>query len=365
MSPTVTLKLQHWSHASPKQAAELRSSAATLAEFLESGQAPRVGLGVYWHAVPYLIERIPSNLDEPYRWFIEGGEAIGRNDAGDVRYLSPTQVARLARALKGEEPDELGYDNWDEAKMDALGVYPSRWLRDGQESDLLGTIRELYSYVRGHVEAAHKKKTGLVVHLTHETITDDDGDAATPSAAVRAAASVAVPASSPQFGDLILAGAQGRAYYRADAARHPRGTPKVLQDGDSAMAAGGLRHVGDFTPGDTPGDTIRAYLSEDHTVVAIFYLSARAVGGYQLFCLLEGDALVSASSAFVAPITKRRFFADFLQNVGPATLHAALLARRAKLAKKYGQAATLEPTLEACVGVWEGHFARLQTSATE
>jgi hypothetical protein len=221
--------------------------------------------------------------------------------------------------------------------------------------------------VRGHVEAAHKKKTGLIVHLTHERITDDEADALPASAAVAASAAAAVtaPASSPPPGDLVLAGAQGRAYYRADAAQHPRGTPKVLQEGDSAMAAGGLRHVGDFTPADSPGDTIRAYLSEDHTVVAIFYLSARAVGGYQLFCLLDGDALVSASSAFVVQVTKRRFFADFLQNVDPPTLHAALLARRAKLAKKYGPPVALEPTLEACVGVWEGHFARLQTSATE
>lgn len=122
MSPSVTLKHQHWSHASPQQTAELRSSAAALAEFLSSDHVPRVGLGVFWHGVAYLIEGIPANLDEPYRWFIEGGETIGASDAGDVRYLSPNQVARLARALHDEVPDELGYGVWDEAKMDARRV---------------------------------------------------------------------------------------------------------------------------------------------------------------------------------------------------------------------------------------------------
>jgi len=361
MSPTVTLNLQHWSHASPKQAAELRSSPAALAEFLRSDQVPMVGLGVYWHAVPYLIEGIPTNLDEPYRWFVEGGEIIGTNDAGDVRYLSPTQVASLSRALKEEDPDELGYGNWDESKMDRLGIYPRRWVHDGQDADQLGTIRELYSYVRSHVDAATKKKVGVVIHLTSEVVTDDDDIASSGTNRESVVASAATPTSSRPPGDLVLAGKSGRTYYRADASKHPRGTPKLLQDADSAMAKAGLHLVGDCTPGSSPGDTIRIYLSGDHTVVAIFYLSEHAVGGYQLFSQLKEDALVSASNAFVVQVTKRRFFAEFLQNVDPTTLHTALLARRAKLVKKHGEPVALAPTLEACVGVWEGHFARLQS----
>jgi len=361
MSPTVTLRLQHWSHASPKQASELRSSAPAVAEFLKSDRVPRVGLGVYWHAVPYLIEGIPTNLDEPYRWFIEGGEVIGTNDAGDVRYLSPAQVASLSKALKDEQPDELGYGNWDEAKMDRLGIYPRRWVHDGRDADQLGTVRELYSYVRGHIEAARKTKAGVVIHLTHEVVTDDDEVAPSDTNNENAVASPETPTSSLPPGDVVLVGKSGRTYYRADASNHPRGTPKVLREADSAMAKAGLHPVGDFTPGSDPGDTIRTYLSGDHTVVAIFYLSEHAVGGYQLFSQLKEDALVSASNAFVVQVTKRRFFAEFLQNVDPTTLHTALLARRAKLVKKHGPPVAFAPTLETCVGVWEGHFARLQS----
>jgi len=198
MSPTVTLKLQHWSHASPKQAAELRSSAPAVAEFLKSDRVPRVGLGVYWHAVPYLIEGIPTNLDEPYRWFVEGGEIIGTNDAGDVRYLSPTQVASLSRALKEEDPDELGYGNWDESKMDRLGIYPRRWVHDGRDADHLGTVRELYSYVRSHIEAATKKKVGVVIHLTSEVVTDDDD----------------IASSGTNRESVVASAAQGHSQYR-------------------------------------------------------------------------------------------------------------------------------------------------------
>jgi hypothetical protein len=39
------------------------------------------------------------------------------------------------------------------------------------------------------------------------------------------------------------------------------------------------------------------------------------------------------------------YFADFLQNQAPAALHAAVLARRAKLEKKHGKAMTFAADL--------------------
>ena len=129
----------------PKDVAALRSDAAALAKFLESPNVSRTGLGVYWHVVPYLMEGIAKGYDEPYHWFIEGGEVIGKNAAGDVRYLTPDQVALLNEKLQNEEPDELGYDDFDEEKLDAKGIYPTRWVRDGENADLLGSIRESYS----------------------------------------------------------------------------------------------------------------------------------------------------------------------------------------------------------------------------
>jgi Domain of unknown function (DUF1877) len=353
MTKQVTLKHQHFSEVMPKHVAALRSGAAALTAFLESPNISRTSLGVYWHVVPYLMEGIAKGYDEPYRWFIEGGEVIGRTAAGDVRYLTPDQVALLNEKLQNEEPDELGYDDFDENKLDAKGIYPTRWARDGENADLLGSIRESYSYVREHIAALTKEKAGVVIHLTEDTITDEDD------------AAPALPADPPPeppprpLGDLVLKGSGGRTYHRADATEHPLGTPDVLGRADAAMAKAGLHWVGDFTPGATPGDTIRTYMSDDGTVAAIFYLSKR-VGGFQLFSNLSGDAMVSASSAFLLEVKKHKFFAEFLQNKDPETLNTALLARRAKLEKKHGKPVPIDRRLEATVGVWEAYIHRLE-----
>ena len=71
----------------------------------------------------------------------------------------------LNEKLQNEEPDELGYDDFDEENLDAKGIYPTRWVRDRENADLLRSICESYSYVREHVAAATKKKAGVVIHL--------------------------------------------------------------------------------------------------------------------------------------------------------------------------------------------------------
>ncbi|MGH7676084.1 MAG: DUF1877 family protein [Gemmatimonadales bacterium] len=121
------MRLQHYSQVSPKQASDLRADPSALADFLKSPKVYRNCLGMYWHAVPYLLTGVVKDQDEPYCFFMKGGEIIGRNDAGDVRYLSPEQVASLARALKEEPPNELGLGMYDEAGMDRHGIYPARW----------------------------------------------------------------------------------------------------------------------------------------------------------------------------------------------------------------------------------------------
>jgi hypothetical protein len=150
-----TIQLQHYSQVSPKQAAELRARPSRLSDFLKSPKVYRTSLGMYWHAVPYLLTGVVKDQDEPYCFFMKGGEIIGRTDAGDVRYLSPEQVAGLARVLREEAPDELGLGGYDEARMDKLGIYPARWVRSGAH-DHLSTMRELYSYVREIIAATRR-----------------------------------------------------------------------------------------------------------------------------------------------------------------------------------------------------------------
>jgi len=109
MARDVIYKCQYVTGASDTQVTRLRSAPAELSTFLKKN--PGQGLDRYWHAVPYLIAGRATGLKEPLRWFTGGGEVLGRNDAGPIRYLSPDRVARLAEAVAEEPPDELGHTN--------------------------------------------------------------------------------------------------------------------------------------------------------------------------------------------------------------------------------------------------------------
>ena len=352
MAPQLILKHQSWSQVDPAQGETLRSNPKALADFLASPNTGRTRLGPYWHAVPYLLEGIPKGWDEPYRWFVEGGEVLGSNPAGDIRYLSPDQVAKLAEALEDEEPDELGAMTYDEAKMDSLGIFPVRWVRWSEETDPLGTMRELYSYVREVVGKSAAEKLGLLIHLEDEVIDEEERDEP-----VQAAPQPTPPAQLS--GESIFVGHEGRKYHVIDARQHPKAKPNVLADIDGKLAALGYRHLGDFAMDSDPGDTIRTYLSSDNTIVAIQYFSSFAVGGCQLLCRLADDALLVVSNAFAREVKKARYFAEYLQNQEPAALHSALLARREKLVAKYGEPVVLEPTLESAARVWDEQSTRL------
>jgi hypothetical protein len=351
-----TILLQYYSQASPKQIAELCGDASALADFLKSPDVYRNCLGMYWHAVPYLMTGVPTDQDEPYCFFMKGGEIVGRNDAGDVRYLSPEQVASLARALKEEPPDELGMGMFDEANMDRHAIYPARWVRTG-DHDHLSTVRELYSYVRNMVAKARKQKLGLVVHFESEPFDDTDLEAPQAASAPETVTRAARPA-----GEIFFTGEPGRAYFKTDAAAHPKGTLEALRGVDLAMERAGMRHVGDMITPDDPTDVLRSFVSEDGTVVAILYLSDYGVGGYRFYSRLT-DALVASSDAFIVEMKKFGFFADFLQGAEPARLHEAVIARRKKLEKKYGKPAVFDPTLAAVAEAWEAQHVRCRKGA--
>src|SRR5215813_9726090 len=154
MARDVIFKCQYFSAVSDTQVKRLRAAPAELSKFLKKN--PGQGLDRYWQAVPYLITGRVTGLKEPLRWLTGGAEVLGRNDAGPIQYLSPDRVARLAEALAGKPPDELGHTQYDETAMDEAGVYPQRWVRDGENYDQLGTIRELYSYVRDFLTARRR-----------------------------------------------------------------------------------------------------------------------------------------------------------------------------------------------------------------
>jgi uncharacterized protein DUF1877 len=349
MARDVSFKYQYLTGISAAQVARLRSSPAELSKFLAKN--PGHGLNRYWQAVPYLITGRATSLKEPLRWFTGGGEVLGRNDAGRIRYLSPDKVARLAAALADESPDELGHTHYDEAAMDEAGVYPGRWVQDGEDFDQLGTIRELYSYVRDFLMARKRDRKGVVIYQKEEVAFTEEEDEATP-AAPKAPAPPA-PAAAQAVGAVVLIGDKGRWYTRGDAAAHPKATPNTLRDADAATARLGYRHVGDFAAEGT--DVLRAYVSEDGTVVAIAYFSDLGLGSWTFLGRLEGGALVVASDAFTQEVKKVKLFGLSLSKATPAALHASVLERRALLVKSHGAPVVLESSLRSAAHAWDSY----------
>lgn len=353
LAPLTSILLQYFAPVSAEQVSAFRADGAALAAFVAAPDTPRTSLGMYWHAVPFLITGVPTNQDEPYGFFLTGGEVLGRNAAGDVRYLSPTQVSALARALKEEEPDELGMGGFDEARLDRRGIYPERWERTS-DGDHLGTMRELYSYVRDLARATSRAKQGLLVYFDTQPY-DDSEDADAASASPRPAEPEPEPA--PHGGAVVFRGEDGRLYAEADESALPAGARQALPARDAAMAAAGMRYVGNVHPPDAPADVLRAFVSDDRTLGAVLYLSARGVGGCCFYSRLP-EGLVASSSAFIVQMAKFGFFADFLQDAPPARLRKAVVTRRAKLQKTLGLPIALEPTLAAVASLWEEQHVR-------
>jgi len=201
--------------------------------------------------------------------------------------------------------------------------------------------------------ARQRDRKGVIIYLKEElAFTEEEDEATPPTPAPPAPAPVQPP------GDIVLVGADGRHFTRSDASAHPNATRKMVREADAATARLGYRHVGDFAASGL--DVLRAYMSEDRTVVAIAYFSDRGLGSWTFLAPLQGGALVVASDAFTQEIRKVELFGATLSRANPATLHASVLERRAPLGRSHGAPVVLEPNLAAAAGVWDSYGAKYQ-----
>jgi hypothetical protein len=145
--------------------AALRASPRALAAFV--ARRSQLDVHIYWHAMTYLLTGAVDGGDEPRCYLVKGGEQLGRTDAGPVRYLSPQRVAQFSQAIADVNPDDFGEEQFDLADLDEQGIYPERWREDGENSDLLSNIRELFSYLQGYVADVAARGEGLIVSYEH------------------------------------------------------------------------------------------------------------------------------------------------------------------------------------------------------
>lgn len=342
----------------PADAARLRRSPAALAKGLRR-QSGRSSLGRYWHGVQYLLSGGAVDIGEPLVWLTGGGEVLGRNDLGEVRYLPPAPTARLAEAFVDELPDELGHGVYDEAAMDEAGIYPGCWRRLAQTYDPLGTLRELYSYARTFLQDCVRDKQGIVLFLEEEQEDFDDADSDDADGEDGAAPPAAGPPEPTSSGETILMGDQGRRYTAASAAGPI--PAELLARVDAELGALGYGPVGDFIMAPIlAGGFVRSYVSADRTCAGFVILSPeRGVASTTFSSRLPGDALVQVSDAFLLEFRKVKFFGSTVSRGTPAQLHAALLERRAALEKKLGPAVALAATLETTAALFELWWSKI------
>src|SRR5262245_13591121 len=266
---TNDLRCAHFVAVTPAGAARLLSDPSAVVS-LREGEREETGLDRYWHGVQYLLAAGRARgVRGPLAWFTSGGENVGRTPGGVVRYLSPEQVRQLSTVLAEVEPDDLGDDVYDEAAMDAAGVYPGRWVRSGQTFDPLGTMRELYSYLRTFLARQARAGNGVAIIMTLEPVPDDeeeDGFDEEASAPVPEVSS----ARAASGGATVLTGAQGRRYDRVE------GTPQ--EELDETFARLGYRPLGDLAILPVlEGSVVRTYRANDGAAVAVVVIRSNRV----------------------------------------------------------------------------------------
>lgn len=136
-------------------AARLSSGVRKLGACLEIDKA--------WHAIHYTLNGSAWEGEEPLFLTILGGEGIG-DDAGygPARYLAPSQVQEVSRALLAISADRFS-EQFSPSAMDAAEIYPQIWVRDGQEG--LEYVLWYYNQLVAFYEAAAKNGDAVLSYL--------------------------------------------------------------------------------------------------------------------------------------------------------------------------------------------------------
>jgi hypothetical protein len=120
-----------------------------------------VNLDKAWHGLHYLFTGSPTDTRGALGQAILGGTNVGKDlGYGPARVLSPEQVKKVARALSEVTAEGLTA-KYDVHAMQRAEVYPSIWVREGQEG-----LRFLLNYLPA-LQAFYKRaaEAGLSVVL--------------------------------------------------------------------------------------------------------------------------------------------------------------------------------------------------------
>ena len=117
-----------------------------------------------WHAIHYMLTGSADGGPEPACLAILGGVEIGEDlGYGPPRLLNAEYVASVATLLESLTPDIFA-KRYDPKAMDAAGIYPEIWERDGDEG--LDYVLEWYQVLRTFYIDARGRHDGVLLWLS-------------------------------------------------------------------------------------------------------------------------------------------------------------------------------------------------------
>jgi Domain of unknown function (DUF1877) len=151
----------------PEQIEELQLHPDAVVELMdfEDVDADIIDVDKAWHAIHYMLTgNAKRGDDEPASLAILGGVEVGGDIGyGPARLLEPQDVARVADYLE-KLPPEFFAEYYNPEAMDAMGIYPEIWMRDGEEG--LRYVRDWYQLLRTFYINSSKQNNGVLLWLS-------------------------------------------------------------------------------------------------------------------------------------------------------------------------------------------------------
>ncbi|MEO0424653.1 MAG: YfbM family protein [Pseudomonadota bacterium] len=117
-----------------------------------------------WHGLHYCLNGTKERAEPPLDFLIDGGELVGQVDVGwgPARAYRSSQAHELHQVLATIDRDRLR-EGFHPAEMDRLDIYPTIWVRDGDEG--FDYIAEWFDRLKEFIAHCATHGIGFVIYL--------------------------------------------------------------------------------------------------------------------------------------------------------------------------------------------------------
>ena len=147
---------------------DLRADPSKVGDFLneqvEFASDEYLDIDKSWHIIHFLLTGTESECDPPLGNVVMGGTKLSGEDMGQgscPRYLTPTEVRDVSRALEAVSPEQL-VARWDSRRIAAADIYPQIWDDSPENRDY---VSDNYQEVRDLFAVAAENGDAVILWL--------------------------------------------------------------------------------------------------------------------------------------------------------------------------------------------------------